>query len=133
MARIKVSVYVPSELHRRAKYLSFEQGTTIQHVVEDALQKALDPEHRPPTSALRPKEMQVLFAQLRDILQNGNEFLVNTCVSCIRGTFGLLEAERRASQTAVVPIADEAPEHAHTKRKRKSENITTQGLSQTGS
>ncbi len=103
MPRVKVSVYVPTELHRRAKYVSFEEGTTIQHVVENALQKALDPDHRP-ALVLRPKEMQTLFSQLRAILGSGNELFFNNCVSCIRGTYGLLLAEKRA-QAQVVPIA----------------------------
>jgi hypothetical protein len=131
MPRVKVSVYVPADLHRRAKYVSFEQGTTIQNVVEGALQRALCPD-QPQVPDLKPKEIQMLMSQLRKILQSGNELFITNCVSCIRGTFGLLEAETRnqAAQSDVVPIQSSSGNAAD--RRRKREKPASHTLPETG-
>jgi hypothetical protein len=96
MSKVKLSVYVPEALHRQAKYASIERGTTIQHVVEDALQRSLDP-GQSVVPIMKPKEVQLLINQFREILNSGHEFYMTTTAACIRGTFGLLQAERRVA------------------------------------
>lgn len=131
MARVKLSVSVPAELHRRAKYVSFETGSTIQRVVEDALHKTLDPNSRPKAHELKRKETQMLIAQLREVVQSGNELLTNACVSCIRSAHALLkESERKVAQAPVIPMT---PRDQDTKNRgrRKREDLTPDTLSGT--
>jgi hypothetical protein len=120
MAKIKLSAYIPAELHRLAKFESFEKGTTIQHVVEDALQRFLDPA-RSVVPVLKPKERQLLIAQLNEVLDSGNELYIANCLACIRGTFGLMKAEKRLStiQTIQGSPATSAPSEPDIEKKKE--------------
>jgi hypothetical protein len=124
MSKVKLSVYVTADLHRQAKYLSFEKGTTIQHVVEDALQRSLDPK-RTQAPVLKPKELRILISQFREIVQSGNELFIANCVASIRGTYALLKAERRTPESTIVaigPAKSEEPKKPEHRRRRKTEN-----------
>jgi DNA-binding phage protein len=96
MAKVKLSVFVPPELHRQAKYAAIERGTTIQHVVEDSLQRSLDPT-RSTAPGLKPKEVNMAHTQLNNILQSGNEDLINSCLACLRGGHGILQLAEKVT------------------------------------
>jgi len=131
--RIKLSVYVPVELHRKAKYASFEHGTTIQKVVEDAMQEKFDPQHRSITPAiLTPKEIKVLQAQLKQILERGDELAIANLVSAIRGNFKWLHIDRRPDETASAPAAALPASRADRKRRPRGRTETHNPVPVTG-
>lgn len=93
MSRVKVSVYVPTELHKRAKHESIDKGTTMQHVLQDALEKRLA-EQDAQVVEMKPREAKVLIGQLREVLSSGKKVFIESCSSAIRGAHALLQYEK---------------------------------------
>lgn len=105
MSRVKVSVYVPTELHKRAKHESIDKGTTMQHVMQDALQKLLA-EQDAEVVELKPKEVKVLVEQLREVLASGKKVFIESCSSAVRGAHALLQYEKTLELHNVNKAAD---------------------------
>lgn len=97
--RIRLSVYVPSDLHRQVKHASIDEGKTLQEVVGDALQAVLNPQRQLPRDKMRPKEIRMWQSQLKRILESGDELAIQNCTSCIKATVNWLDAEGRLGET----------------------------------
>jgi hypothetical protein len=100
--KVRISVYVPPELHRQIKYASVDNGKTLQEVVESALWAAVNPQAVKRTR-MKPKEIQMWQAQLRRILESSDDLAIDNCTSCIKATVNWLEVEKRDFGDNVAP------------------------------
>ncbi len=96
--RIRLSVFVPPDLHRQVKHASIDEGKTVQEVVGDALQSVLNP-GQAPLDKMRPKEIRMWQSQLKRVLQSGDQLAIQNCTSCIKATVNWLQAEGRLPET----------------------------------
>jgi hypothetical protein len=117
--KVRLSVYVPPELHRQVKHASIDEGKTLQEVVGDALESVLNP-HRDTREKMRPKEVRMWQSQLKRILESGDQLAIQNCTSCIKATVNWLQAEGRLAETFTSTLTpkdsgDRSP--ANTKRR----------------
>jgi len=108
-AKIKASVYLPDDVHRRLKHVSVERRTSIQSLMEEITEAYLDAKDGAQGStepALRPKsakEMRDWFARLKYVFESGNDLAILNCTATIRAMELWVEEGKKAAG-GVTPI-----------------------------
>ena len=91
--RVKVSVFLPEDVHRRLKLASVNRGTSIQKAMEDAAHAWIEPKSAPPTR-MSSKEIRRWQAKLRGILESGDPLAMSNCTAGIAAMEAYLKERR---------------------------------------
>ena len=94
---VKISVFIDREIHRKLKILAAEADTSIQQMVEDAVNVALSRENDsntiPVSGPITQKEIRAMKRNFARIVESGDDEIVK-CFTIFVRAMGMLVEKR---------------------------------------
>lgn len=80
MEKVKISVYVDEDIHKRIKYKAFDDNLTVQAIVEEALTAYIKPEHAAEASGQKNFKKEITQS-IKRLIEDDESVLADLAVA----------------------------------------------------